>query len=103
MKNNKIKTILIILIVLSYLGGFSASFLFYSRDKNLIKLFMPFCIIAINCICGYILYKKVKNSKTEWMLFGFLVNWVALFCYWVILPVFNNPRDRQEVKERRLI
>jgi hypothetical protein len=90
MKNNKIKTILIILIVLSYLGGFSASFLFYLRDKDIFKLFMPFCIIAVNGICGYILYKKATNSKTEWMLFGLLANWVALFCYWVILPIFRG-------------
>lgn len=89
MKTTKIQIILIFLIALSYSLGLYGSVVTYNHTGKLYFLLMPFCIIAVNGQCGFILFKKAKEYKTEWMLFGLLANWNALLFYWLIPPINN--------------
>ena len=78
---DKMKTALIILIILS-LGGGIFAFLQSNGMPTQFYFMLPF-IILISLLCAKYLYSNARNKKIEWALFGFLGNINALFVFWI--------------------
>ena len=79
----RIRIFLIILIILSFLGGVGSTIAF-SRHEESVKVNVILVMITIyvmNLICAFHLFNKSNNNKIEWALFGFLENITAIMVY----------------------
>ncbi len=77
--NNKMRYILLALIIAAY-GGYFCSML--SRPVEVKEIIFAVLVIPISILCSRYLYKKESKNKVEWALFGFLGNVSALFYHW---------------------
>jgi len=80
-----LKTFLIILVVLAYLGGFGA-LIGISKAKGIVPvkiILVLTLVIAANFLCSWILYKRASKRKAEWALFGAVGNINALLFFWL--------------------
>ena len=72
---------LIILVILSYLGGIVAAVgISKTRGSVPIDLILVLCLVAFcNVACALYLHKRAASSKIEWALFGAIGN--IMLCY----------------------
>jgi hypothetical protein len=87
-----IRVLLIILIVLSWVGGIT-SIMSLSTTAGRVRWDMVIwavIIFAANSFCARYLYRKAETRKTEWALFGFLGNTSALFVYWLVKDITSH-------------
>jgi hypothetical protein len=88
----QIRIILIVLITLSLSGAIS-SIVAFSMQADAIRfdlVLMSIAIIAVSLVCALYLYRKTKNSKLEWLLFGFLGNVNAIIVFHINEYVKNR-------------
>lgn len=78
---------LIVLVVLSYLGGISSIIAFTIHEgRPQYDMILMMCFISIlNAWCARYLYKKTSKNKTEWELFAFMGNVNAIFVHWLYI------------------
>jgi len=76
---------LIILVILSYLGGVGAvAGISIARGSVPFDILFIFSIVTVcNVLSAFYLYKKAARSKVEWTLFGAIGNLNALFFFWL--------------------
>ena len=79
------RVLLIILVILSYIGGVGAiAGITKARGAIPIDIVFVLCIVTVcNVVCALYLYKKAACSKVEWALFGVIGNLSALFFFWL--------------------
>jgi len=79
----KIRILLIILIILSLLGGFSSTIELKKKGEiGFDFLLIMIAIYITNLFCARYLYYKAHDNKIEWALFGFLGNLNAILFYY---------------------
>lgn len=77
------RTFLVVVVILSYLGFVISTVMFAVNGQLKLNTEVSlFALITFNLCCSRYLYKKAKQNKTEWALFGSIGNLTALICFW---------------------
>ncbi|MDD5492331.1 MAG: hypothetical protein PHV60_06600 [bacterium] len=90
------KTVLIIIDSLVYLGAILSIYKFRGQLEAAFYIIMILAVI-LNIVCALYLYRKAQLNKTEWALFGLIGNLNAILVFWIWRYVISKWAEGEKV------